>query len=32
MVIGLGLYSDNILDQRNFLVFLDHLLMARHFS
>jgi hypothetical protein len=32
MVIGLGLYSDDILDQRNFLVFLDHLLMARHFS
>ena len=31
-VIGLGMYSDVIIDHRNFLVFLDHLLMARQFS
>ncbi len=26
-VIGLGIYSDDIIDHRNFLVFLDHLIM-----
>lgn len=31
-VIGLGLYSDDIIDHRNFLVFFDHLLMARQFN
>ncbi|HET7149044.1 MAG TPA: N,N-dimethylformamidase beta subunit family domain-containing protein [Candidatus Nitrosopolaris sp.] len=27
-VIGLGMYSDDVIDHHNFLVFLDHLLMA----
>jgi hypothetical protein len=31
-VIVLGMYSDDIIDHRNFLVFLDHLLMARQIS
>ncbi len=31
-VIGLGMYSDDIIDHRDFVVFLDHLLMARQFS
>jgi N,N-dimethylformamidase beta subunit-like protein len=31
-VIGLGMYSDDIIDHRDFVVFFDHLLMARQFS
>jgi hypothetical protein len=31
-VIVLGMYSDAIIDHPNFLVFLDHLLMARQFN
>jgi hypothetical protein len=30
-VIGLGMYSDDIIDHRNFLVFFDHLLRAGQF-
>jgi hypothetical protein len=31
-VIGLGIYSDFLIDNRNFLVFLDHLLKAKQFN
>jgi hypothetical protein len=31
-VIGLGIYSDGIINHRNFLVFFDHLLMTRQFG
>jgi hypothetical protein len=31
-VIGLGMYSDDIIDHRDFVVFFDHILRARQFS